>query len=67
MEELNLAPLRLYSGERVTRRIGRTWNLATEPRSDGFRKEMGRMNANSWWVHTVIDQSIVDWINSIRT
>ena len=48
MEEQNLAVLRFHSREKATRRIGRTLNLATEPRSDWFHKEMGRMNANSW-------------------
>ena len=48
MEELSLALLRLRLKEKVTRKIGRTWNLATEQRSDGCRKEMKHMNANFW-------------------
>ena len=48
MEELNLGRLRFHSREKVTKRIGNTWNLVTESTSDGFRKEMGHTNANSW-------------------
>jgi hypothetical protein len=48
MEEQNLAVLRFHSREKAMRKIGRILNLATEPKSDGFRKEMEHMNANSW-------------------